>query len=85
MKTKEIVENYLIWKETGGNFFPLSPSDLASIINMVDSGLISSTSAKLLFDEMIKRRLTEAEACYRYVSEIVEKNSSHEVSSQDRI
>ena len=84
MKTKEIVENYLIWNATGGNFFPLSPSDLASIINMVDSGIISTTSAKLLFDEMIKTRLNEAEACYRYVSEIIEKNS-HEVSSQDRI
>lgn len=72
MKTSEIVENYLIWKETGGNFFPLRPSDLASIINMVDSGLISSTSAKSLFDEMIKTRLAEAEACYRYVNGILE-------------
>lgn len=75
MRTSEIVEKYLIWKETGGNFFPLSPSDLASIINMVDSGTISTTSAKLLFDELIKRRLDEAEACYKYVSGILESQS----------
>lgn len=61
------VENYFWFKKTNGQSFPLRPKDVADIINLVDDGLLSSSNAKVLFQEMIKLRGKEIKDDFDFI------------------
>ena len=71
MSIEEIVKLAVKWHRNEENTLYTEPESMAEIIDMVESGQVSHANARVLFQEIERKRKERARECYEYLMKIV--------------